>query len=177
MSMSGHQSAKMKSADWLTPPEWIESLGPFDLDPCVMEYMPWKTAKRGICKREADGLTYPWSGRVWLNPPFGQQAAAWLRKLRDHGNGIGLIPARTETKMFYESVWGHADAVCFVKGRPHFHYPDGERAPFNSGCPIALVAYGKFNLEMLLKAALGVVVATEYKARKVSIRELMELPA
>jgi len=156
VSMSGHQSAKMKTADWLTPPEWISALGPFDLDPaCPPTPMPWSTAR--CMYFGAGGLEKTWYGRVWLNPPFGQQAAMWLRKLAQHGNGIGLIPARTETAMFYESVWPYADSVCFVRGRPHFHYPDGERAPFNSGAPIALVAYGAENTEALIRSKLGIV--------------------
>lgn len=144
----------MKSDTWLTPPEWIAALGPFDLDPACPFPMPWETAKMMYHK---NGLERSWEGRVWLNPPFGRQAAAWLRKLRDHGNGIALIPARTETAMFYESVWGFADSICFVKGRPHFHRHDGTRASFNSGAPIALVAYGKNNRDALIKANLGVV--------------------
>ena len=96
--------------------------------------------------------------RIWLNPPFGREAVKWLRRMRDHGNGVALIPARTETAMFYETVWGAADGVLFLKGRPHFHYVDGRRANFNSGAPIALVAYGRDNLEALRHSGLGFVV-------------------
>ena len=156
MNLSGHQSARMKSETYLTPPEWISALGPFDLDPACPESMPWPTANTMLTKAQ-DGLTAHWHGRVWLNPPFGQQAALWLRKMALHGNGLALIPARTETAMFYESVWGKADAVCFVKGRPHFHYQDGTRAPFNSGAPVALLAYGSKNVGKLITARLGIV--------------------
>lgn len=167
MSLSAHQSAAMKSDTWLTPPEWISALGPFDLDPCCPPVMPWPTASRMLTPAQ-DGLTAPWEGRVWLNPPFGQQAALWLRKMAQHGNGIALVPARTETAMFYENVWGEADSICFVKGRPHFHYPDGLRAAFNSGAPIALVAYGRDNTQALRRSKLGVVliVPTENTARR-----------
>jgi len=156
-SLSGHQSAAMKSEVWLTPPEILQSLGPFDLDPCAPSVRPWEMARDHI-SLPADGLAAEWWGRVWLNPPFGTKAAAWLRKMKAHGNGIALIPARTETAMFYESVWGGGDAVCFLKGRPHFHHVDGTRAPFNSGAPICLVAYGLDNVEALKRASLGVVV-------------------
>lgn len=74
-----------------------------------------------------------------------------------HGNGIALVPARTETAMFYECVWGIADAVLFMKGRPHFHYVDGRKAPFNSGAPICLIGYGIENLEALKASGLGFV--------------------
>jgi hypothetical protein len=156
MGLSSHQSAKMKNDEWLTPPEIISALGSFDLDPCAPVSRPWDTAKEHYSKPD-DGLAKPWSGRVWCNPPFGREAVKWLRKLRDHGNGVALIPARTETEMFYECVWGKADAVLFVKGRPHFHYVDGDRAPFNSGAPICLVAYGEENAEALRISGLGYV--------------------
>ena len=156
-SLLGHQSARMKSEVWLTPPEILRALGPFDLDPCAPAVRPWEMARDHISP-PADGLAAEWWGRVWLNPPFGTKAAAWLRKMKTHGNGIALIPARTETAMFYESVWRGGDAVCFLKGRPHFYRVDGTRAPFNSGAPICLVAYGLDNVEALERASLGVVV-------------------
>lgn len=80
-----------------------------------------------------------------------------LRRMAEHGNGIALIPARTETAMFYECVWGASDAVLFIKGRPHFHFVDGRRAQFNSGAPICLVAYGAANRDALIASGLGFV--------------------
>jgi hypothetical protein len=82
-----------------------------------------------------------------------------MRKLKEHGNGIALLPARTETIMFFETVWGVADGVLFLKGRPHFHTVDGKRAPFNSGAPIVLIAYGRENLKYLIDSKLGCVMA------------------
>jgi len=153
-SLSGHQSARMKNDEWLTPPEILKPLGDFVLDPCAPIKRPWPTALHHFTIAE-DGLSKEWTGRVWCNPPFGSEAAKWLAKLAEHGNGIALIPARTETRMFFEHVWPKATAVCFVKGRPHFHYVDGTRAPFNSGAPICLVAYGIENAETLKAANLG----------------------
>lgn len=157
MGLSSHQSARMKNDEWLTPPEILKALGEFDLDPCAPADRPWPTAKRHIAL-PVDGLQQLWHGRVWLNPPFGSEAAIWMRAMRDHGRGTALLPARTETKMFYESVWGHAHGVCFLRGRPHFHFVDGTRATFNSGAPICLVAYGKYDLAKLIESRLGVVV-------------------
>lgn len=128
---------------WLTPPHIIDALGPFDLDPCAApEPRPWPTAAHHITLPE-DGLAAAWDGFVWCNPPFGPDAEAWLAKLADHGDGIALVPARTETRWFVETVWKPADAVLFLHGRPHFHHPDGTRGKANSGAPICLVAYGK----------------------------------
>lgn len=156
MSLSSHQKNGGHD-EWLTPPTLIAQLGPFDLDPCSPVVRPWDTAKNHF-NRDHDGLVQPWRGRVWLNPPFGREAVKWLRKMADHGDGIALVPARTETAMFYECVWNVADAVCFTKGRPHFHYVDGRRAAANSGAPICLIAYGKANVQALRCANLGKVV-------------------
>ena len=155
MALSSHQSAKMKNDEWLTPPEILSTLGSFDLDPCAPVCRPWPTAAAHYTATD-DGLSKPWTGRVWCNPPFGREAVKWLRRCAEHGDAIALVPARTETAMFYETVWPAADAVLFIKGRPHFHYVDGRRAPFNSGAPIALIAYGETNAEALRTSGLGV---------------------
>ena len=157
MSLSGHQSARMKNDEWLTPPEILSALGAFDLDPCAPIDRPWETAAQHYTVLD-NGLSKHWHGRVWCNPPFGREAVKWLRRMRDHGNGIALIPARTETAMFYETVWGGADAVLFIEGRPHFYRVDGTRATFNSGAPICLIAYGQENVKALERSGLGYVV-------------------
>lgn len=157
MTLSSHQSARSGTDEWLTPPEIIKACGEFDLDPCAPIVRPWDTARQHFNVHD-DGLAQPWTGRVWCNPPFGREAVKWLRRMVEHGNGIALIPARTETAMFYETVWGGADAVLFIKGRPHFHYVDGRRATANSGAPICLVAYGIQNVAALVKTNLGIVV-------------------
>lgn len=154
MSLSGHQSAKMKNDEWLTPPEILAPLGVFDLDPCAPIVRPWPTAHQHLTK-EQDGLSKKWVGRVWLNPPFGSDSAKWIRVMSTHRNGIALLPARTETKMFFESVWPMASGICFLRTRPHFHYVDGKKAPFNSGAPICLIAYSELDYLVLLASNLG----------------------
>src|SRR5690606_17764111 len=130
---------------WLTPPEIVQALGPFDLDPCAApEPRPWPTATRHITLPD-DGLAAEWHGRVWCNPPFGSHTGAWLARMADHGNGIALAFARTDTAMFQRWVFDRADAVLFLAGRPHFRLPDGTRAKGNSGGPICLIAYGRNN--------------------------------
>lgn len=148
MSMGGHQSARMKNDEWLTPPEIIEALGPFDLDPCAPEVRPWPMAREHYTKKD-DGLLKPWAGRVWLNPPYGLEAESWLRRLATHGDGIALIFARTETAMFFSQVWDRADAVLFVRGRLTFHHVSGNKARANGGAPSVLVAYGPNNAQAL----------------------------
>ena len=62
--------------------------------------------------------------------------------------------ARTETEMFFDHVWGVAKAVLFLAGRLHFHFPDGRRAPHNSGGPSCLIAYGNDDANRLRDSGL-----------------------
>lgn len=141
--MGSHESAKAKKTEWLTPPELIFCLGPFDLDPCSPVNRPWPTAAQHYTV-EDNGLALPWSGRVWCNPPY-DALDPWLSRLADHGDGIALIFARTETEAFFDQAWDRADAALFIKGRLHFYHVDGTRARSNAGAPSVLLAYGQKN--------------------------------
>ncbi len=152
--IGGHQSASSRTDDWLTPPEIIQALGPFDLDPCASIDQPWKTAKTQWTIKD-DGLFKNWFGKVWLNPPYGQSTSVWLNRIANHGNGIALIFARTETQMFFNYVWHAADAIFFIRGRLSFYYPDGTRSKTNAGAPSVLIAYGNKNAGKLKHAHIG----------------------
>lgn len=139
---------------WLTPPKILNALGEFDLDPCAApEPRPWPTAVCHFVEAD-DGLNCRWFGRVWCNPPFGNHTWPWLQRMADHGNGVALAFARTDTVGFKRTVWDRADALLFLTGRPQFHYPDGMRARGNSGGPIVLIAYGDKNVECLASCGL-----------------------
>lgn len=146
-AIGGHHNATTGQDEWLTPPELIAALGPFDLDPCAPIVRPWPTAARHFTV-EDDGLRQQWEGLTWLNPPYAT-VARWLAKLAAHGNGIALLHARTETRWFHDHIWAHATALLFLKGRLHFHYVDGKRAAANSGAPSVLAAYGDLAAQRL----------------------------
>ena len=140
--------------EWVTPRYITEALGKFDLDPCSMKNQPWYHADKNFTI-EDDGLNKDWEqNRIWLNPPYGPDANYWLEKLAEHGNGIALIFARTETNMFFDHCWAKATGMLFLKGRLYFHYPDGTKAPANSGGPSVLIAYGKNNTQALKESGL-----------------------
>lgn len=158
MSLSSHQSRRMRSSTHITPLGILQRLAPFDLDPCCPPRMPWKTASTMYSRPLNDGLRDPWFGRVWLNPPFGGQARTWLEKMAEHGNGVALIPARTETKTFMDFVWRKADGALFLHGRFRYRSCMGVPRKFNCGAPMVLVAYGLLNVRALEASRLGTVV-------------------
>jgi hypothetical protein len=132
----------------LTPPSLIKSLGEFDLDPCCPNYLPWRTAKDFYSlDNSQDGLKLDWNGRVWLNPPYSNWVP-FLKKLKEHGNGIALIFARTETKGFFEHIWNDADSILFVEKRIKFVKADLSKGG-SSTAPSVLIAYGENNTKAL----------------------------
>ena len=74
-----------------------------------------------------------------------------MKKLSSHGNGIALIFARTETKTFFDNVWGLADCVFFFKKRLKFHHVSGKEADC-AGAPSCLIGYGKANVDAIRAA-------------------------
>ena len=139
MNSSFDRAADGKS-EWLTPPEIIRVLGPFDLDPCAPVNRPWPTASNHLTI-EDNGLLVPRKGFVWCNPPYGAEASAWLGRMAEHGNGIALIFARTETATFFDHIWTKATALLFLRGRLSFYHVDGTMGAA-AGAPSVLVAYG-----------------------------------
>ena len=143
--MSNFNTNTDNNDEWLTPPEIVEALGPFDLDPCSPIKRPWDTAKVHYNVND-DGLSKEWFGRVWCNPPYGKETFIWLDKLHRHGDGIALIFARTETVGFHATVWEKATAIFFFKGRLRFHRVDGSRGD-SANAPSCLVIYGEENIK------------------------------
>lgn len=137
---------------WLTPKWLLNALGEFDLDPCAApEPRPFPSAKRMIAESDADGLAEPWSGRVWLNPPYGKFARLWLEKLEQHGNGIALVFARTDTAWLQPIL--DRNGVFFLKGRVNFLRTDG-RAGGGASTPSILIPFGRKNIGAILTSDL-----------------------
>jgi len=119
-----HEKQQSNSIEWYTPKEIFEELRfpEFDLDPASpgADKVPWLPAKKHYTKSD-NGLRLPWTGFVWLNPPFGRKhnVTRWLEKMENHRNGIVLLPARTETDWF-QYYCRRADAVAFRWGRINF---------------------------------------------------------
>lgn len=151
--MKNFNTNTLNNDEWLTPPYIIKALGHFDLDPCAPVKRPWDTATRHYSLADVDGLYLPWAGRVWLNPPYGDETYDWLDRLVARGSGIALIFARTETQGFHRSVWQKAKAVFFFEGRISFHRVDGSLGN-TANAPSCLVSYSHFDTESISKSGL-----------------------
>lgn len=137
-----------ETTTWLTPLPLVRALGEFDLDPCA--FPSHEMANTLYCLPERDGLHDSWFGRVWLNPPYGREAATWLKKLKDHGNGIALIFARLETQWIQEFI---ADGFFQLQGRISFIASDGNKRG-NAGAANILIPFGRKNIGTILSSDL-----------------------
>lgn len=126
------------SEEWYTPPHIIERVVEFfdviDLDPCSNSNAAPNVPAKVVYTKEDDGLVQPWDGRVYMNPPYGDEIGQWVRRmvelyqLRRVEAAIALLPARTDTAWFAE-LWRYP--LCFIRGRLRFsNSPTG--APFPS---------------------------------------------
>lgn len=100
-----------------TPLWLVESLGTFDLDPCSPIDGPLHGQASRWFSKQDDGLSQPWHGRVFLNPPF-SNAAPWVDRFLQHANGIALLPVsnsrwRTKAMRQAELMW-MPDDIKFI---------------------------------------------------------------
>jgi len=139
--------------DWLTPRWIVDALGPFDLDVAASDSDPFRCAPRGFTW-EVDGLGQRWGDCfVWCNPPYGPHAGRFVTRLAEHGNGIALVFARTETRTFSPAL-ARASAVLFIAGRLRFERADGGPAGSNAGAPSMLLGFGDEARARLLRCSI-----------------------
>jgi ParB family transcriptional regulator, chromosome partitioning protein len=124
--------------EWYTPAKYVELarkvLGSIDLDP-ASHPIAQKTVKAARFFTEADdGLTKPWRGRVFCNPPYSKGLITpFVDKLLSEiasGNvreAILLTHNHSDTRWF-QAVLGQARRVCFTAGRLNFYGPNSEIA-------------------------------------------------
>lgn len=123
----------------------IAVMGEIDLDPCSNSKTTPNVPATAHYTTEDDGLTLPWCGVVYMNPPYGRVIGEWVTKLVSEfesgsiTQAIALVPARVDTEWWNNltSCQRTIPLVCFVRGRLTF-IGNEDPAPF----PSALVYLG-----------------------------------
>lgn len=130
-----------KSDLWETPQDLFDKLDAefrFTLDVCAL---PENAKCPKYYTPEQDGLSQPWTGVVWCNPPYGRDVGAWVRKAAqsalEGATVVMLLPARTDTA-WYQDYIDPFVRPRFIRGRLKFGGAKNS-APF----PSMVVAFGK----------------------------------
>lgn len=119
------KTVKSESSDHPTP-DWVfillDRIFAFTLDVAA-------SRSNNKCKHffteSDDALAQQWSGRCWMNPPYGKGIERWVEKASrevESGNAyvvVGLLPARTSASWYHDYVMPKA-VVIPVKGRLKF---------------------------------------------------------
>ena len=121
------------SNEHYTPPIYIEAarrvLGSIDLDPASCAEANQTVRAGQYFTATDDGMKQSWSGRVWLNPPYGGMTGAFVQKLINEYS-VGSIDAAiilvnahcTDTKWF-QPLWD--GVLCFTDHRIDFSGDEG----------------------------------------------------
>ena len=124
---------------WATPQDFFNIqnnlYGPFTLDVCADA----NNAKCAIYFDEnMDGLKQTWTGKCWMNPPYGREISKWMKKAYESSQAgatvVCLVPARTDTKWWHD--YAVKGKITFIKGRLKFGNAKNS-APF----PSALIVF------------------------------------
>ena len=112
--------------NWSTPQDFFDKLNDefhFTLDVCADE-------NNHKCEhyytKEIDGLSRPWIGTVWCNPPYGRKIGEWVRRAYlssqiGSATVVMLLPARTDTRWFHDYIYNKSNTeIRFIKGRLKF---------------------------------------------------------
>ena len=141
----------MANDELYTPKSIFDALGTtFDLDVCAPVEGAKYTPTEHWYSELDDGLSKPWFGRVWMNPPY-SKPEPWVNKWLDHKNGFALIPFAKSN--WFGTLWD-SDAVG-VRLPTNLKFITKNDVPYSIWMPVGLWAIGSSNIEILRKAGYG----------------------
>jgi len=128
--MSAGRTVNSKSLTWGTPKKYVRAVkevfgGTIELDPCSNEFSI-VNANIEYSLPKKDGLKEDWKHQtIYVNPPYGSDRQRgttiknWLAKCaltrkKFNNEILALVPVATNTGHWKQSVFGQANAVCFL---------------------------------------------------------------
>lgn len=142
---------KNHTVEWGTPTDLYNKLNEefiFTLDAAASDC---NHKASNYFTKEQNALIKPWSGRVFLNPPYGRRVSEWMNKAWsevDIGNAelvVCLVPVCCDTAWFHRYCFGLAAEIRFIEGRLRFNNTssgiDRGPAPHTAGFPACLVIF------------------------------------
>ena len=122
------------SVEWYTPAKYINAardvMGGIDLDPASSALANETVQATMYFDQRMDGLTQPWVGRVWLNPPYGAGSGKFTTKLVEEQEAgrvtaaVLLLNAYGFDSEWFQPLW--AFPICFTDHRILFYSPQRE---------------------------------------------------
>jgi len=126
-----------RTDEWSTPDDFFAELNEtfhFDLDACAS---PRNAKCARYFTREQDALQQRWQGKVWMNPPYGREIAAFMRKAYEESllgaTVVCLVPSRTDTQWWHR--YAMRGQIIYLRGRLRFGGAETS-APFPSAIVI-----------------------------------------
>jgi hypothetical protein len=131
-------------------PRWVfDAMGlTFDLDVAAPTGGPWHVPCDRFYTAKEDGLTQPWDGLIWCNPPY-SNAAPWAERFArtDRIALMGLVL----NSAWVGPVFSASDVVAFLAER-RFPRPDGTMTDFRQRMFVAFRGVGTGPAERLAAA-------------------------
>ena len=126
-----------RTDEWSTPDDFFAELNEtfhFDLDACAS---PRNAKCARYFTREQDALQQRWQGKVWMNPPYEREIAAFMRKAYEESllgaTVVCLVPSRTDTQWWHR--YAMRGQIIYLRGRLRFGGAETS-APFPSAIVI-----------------------------------------
>ena len=127
------------SDDHYTPAWLFDAMGlEFDLDVASPPGgVPWIPAKRFYTVHD-DGLSQPWSGLVWCNPPF-SAVSPWASRWAVCNDGVFL--ACVSKAKWTARLWAASEAI-WIPGDRQIEFAQADGAP-NKHIPFLVFVAGR----------------------------------
>ena len=132
--------------DYYTPAWVFDELGlSFDLDVAAPPGGPAHVPCDRWFTKADDGLSQPWTGRVWMNPPF-SRVGIWTERFVEHGNGVALVQA--SRARWFNATWDNPTVAWAALPRAMEFEGGAGHIPFT----VFLLAMGAANIAALRRS-------------------------